>query len=190
MKTALRNTINRANAARSTGPVTPEGKRRSSMSAFRHGLTGHRMILQDHEYDAYRELSSKLNRDFAAKNEIERQLVQKIIDCHMRLNRAAAIDYSTINLTAANSEAPWTGERERTPEDIAIESIAAQARAWNLQQDSLERLGRYEGRISRQLVQYEKELGRLQATRGKQAEKFTQTTEIKPDASKLASFRK
>src|SRR5438874_10587864 len=96
MKTALREMINRANAAKSTGPVTPKGKRRSSMSAFKHGLTGHRMILQDHELDAYRELSSKLNRDFAAKNEIERQLVQKIIDCHMRLNRAAAMDYSMI----------------------------------------------------------------------------------------------
>src|SRR5437016_697956 len=59
----------------------------------------------------------------------------------------------------------WVSAKKCCRNWPAIGQQSIQSRAWNLRQDSLERLGRYEGRISRQLVQYEKELGRLQAAR-------------------------
>ena len=50
--------INRANAQRSTGPKTEEGKQRSSLNALRHGLTGQTIILNlNAEPDPSRTLS-------------------------------------------------------------------------------------------------------------------------------------
>ncbi len=39
--------INIANAQHSTGPKTPEGKKKSSLNALRHGLTGQIVVMPD-----------------------------------------------------------------------------------------------------------------------------------------------
>jgi cell division protein YceG involved in septum cleavage len=75
MKKELRDLINGTNATKSTGPKTPEGKQRASMNAFKHGLTGNRILLQTHEHEAYRQLTNALNKDLQPKSELERQLV-------------------------------------------------------------------------------------------------------------------
>jgi hypothetical protein len=178
MNAAKRARINRENARQSTGPVTEDGKRKSSLNGFKHGLTGQRMILQDHEVEPYRRMSAALHSDYRPKTEIESQLVQKIADCNMRLNRIAAIDSNLLN----------TGIAENTNEAPcdATESVIAQTRSWVKQADSFEKLGRYEARISRQMVQYIRELDRIQARR----KSTTETTESKKDSSKFGSLRK
>ena len=81
MKSAIRNRIENtrppetrskpttlylADAATQTNPEgRPEGRQRSAMNAFQHGLSGHRMILQDHELESYRRLSTALYRDYS-----------------------------------------------------------------------------------------------------------------------------
>jgi hypothetical protein len=40
MSSAAQFAANQANALRSTGPTSPEGKRRTRLNAYRHGLTG------------------------------------------------------------------------------------------------------------------------------------------------------
>jgi hypothetical protein len=52
-----------------------------------------------------------------------------------------------------------------TPHSDEVECMAAQARAWTLHDTSFEKLGRYEARLSRQLLAYSKELDRLQQSR-------------------------
>src|SRR5262249_15288475 len=84
----------------------------------------------------------------------ELQLVQKIVDCHMRLNRIAVLDNNMLNFGLLENLA------DGDPDDTAI--AHAQARSWIAQQMSFEKLGRYEGRLSRQLLAYTKELERLQ----------------------------
>src|SRR5260370_8799081 len=50
---------NRANASHSTGPKTEAGKHRSSLNAYRHGLTGHTIILPAEDLDAYQTLTQQ-----------------------------------------------------------------------------------------------------------------------------------
>ena len=55
--------INRANAQHSTGPRTEAGKKRSSLNALRHGLTGHVIVMPGEDLAAYeRFLKTKLTR--------------------------------------------------------------------------------------------------------------------------------
>jgi hypothetical protein len=164
MKATIRSIINTINAEKSTGPVTPAGKQRSSMNAITHGLTGNRMILQTHELAAYTRLGEALNHDLAPATEQERQLVQKLIDCHTRLNRIAALDGNILNFSLTQNESDAAHDDE-------LETIAAQCRAWVHNADSFEKLGRYEARISRQMLQYTAELERLQKARHDQFEK-------------------
>jgi hypothetical protein len=167
------------------------------MNAFKHGLTGNRILLQTHEHEAYRQLTNALNKDLQPKAELERQLVQKLIDCHTRLNRIAALDGNILNfsLTQNETEADHGGSNQ---EADALETIAAQCRAWIENADSFEKLGRYEARISRQLLQYTAELERLQKIRRfhEAMERDGVSThpskpiETKPPADESASFGK
>jgi hypothetical protein len=185
MTSARRAQINRNNASHSTGPKGEKGKQKACMNGFKHGLTGPRMILRDHEVDAYRRLGAALHADYQPQTEIESQLVQHIVDCNMRLNRAAAIDSSLLNVGLAentNDDAP----------DAITESVIAQTRAWTRQADSFDKLGRYEARISRQMLQYVRELDRIQGLRKSQPiaqEISSETTESNTGNSELASFR-
>ncbi len=144
--------------------VTASGKTISSLNGLKHGLTGQRMVLLPHEFDAYRRLCDALNADYNPQTEIEKQLVQHIADCNMRLNRIAAIESNMFSFGAAN----------------LCRGQAA---------DSFEKLGRYEGRVSRQLLNYIRELERIQNLRQNQLQIPAKTTEKKADNTKMASLR-
>ena len=166
--------------------TNPEGRERAAMNAFQHGLSGNRMILQEHELEAYRRLSSALHHDYSPTTETERQFVQKIIDCHTRLNRIVAIENNILNVGVSQNIDPLSGN------DAATEAMIAQARTWTLQANSFEKLGRYESRISRQLIQYTKELDRIQTARRKhdaEIVKLRQPEQNKSHQAKPASFR-
>jgi len=175
---------NQANATHSAGPKTPAGRQRASMNAFRHGLTGNRMILQPHEQEAYQRLTGTLTSELKPATEMESQLVGKIVDCHTRINRIAAIESNILNfgLLECTSDAAH---------DDALECMAAQSRAWLAHENSFEKLGRYEGRLARQLLAYTKELERLQNSRRSDSarDESAQPTQTAPLNPRVASFR-
>jgi hypothetical protein len=201
MTSATRAAINQANAAHSTGPKTEQGKQRASLNAVSHGLTGNRMILQAHEQEAYARLTAALTAEFSPATESERQFVQKIIDCHTRLNRIAAMESNILNFGLVENTS-------YTPHSDDVECMAAQTRSWLAHDTSFEKLGRYEARLSRQLLQYTKELERLQQARKAAADAdalasvesryrahrlaqiAAQTAPAKPVTPNLASFCK
>jgi len=57
-----RNATNRANAQKSTGPKSDAGKKRSSLNALRHGLTG-QVVLPTEEPSAYKLFAAGMLKD-------------------------------------------------------------------------------------------------------------------------------
>ncbi|HEY7393072.1 MAG TPA: hypothetical protein VH640_31420 [Bryobacteraceae bacterium] len=83
---------NRANAHLSHGPVTPEGKARSSTNAYRHGLTGRKMVIPDEEIELYTKHVQSFLDCYQPQTAEERAHVQLIADYHWRLDRAMSIE--------------------------------------------------------------------------------------------------
>ena len=143
---------------KSSGPRTDRGKQRSRLNAVKHNLSGQHLILQETEVEAYNRMSAAMLNDLNPKSEPERQIAQKIIDINFRLNRLTAIENNlfTFGLTA--------NEKDNDNDD-RIEIMAAQTRAWTERASTFDVIGRYEARLSRQLLKYQEEFERLQTVR-------------------------
>ncbi len=91
-------TRNRANAARSTGPATPQGKARSAKNALKLGLSIQRHVILDGEDpDEFEDLHAELIRAYAPESEREHLAVQEIAHCHWALRRIDAAETNTLS---------------------------------------------------------------------------------------------
>ena len=77
---------NRANAQKSTGPKTPEGKAISSRNSTRHGLCGRIVNLDPEDRLLYSELTERYLRDHQPETALEEQFVLILIDNQWQLN--------------------------------------------------------------------------------------------------------
>src|SRR5262249_32578950 len=84
--------INRRNALKSTGPTTPEGKRRSRCNALRHGLTAETVITALENSDACEAFEATVISDYDAESAVERELVLRLASVLWRLRRATGIE--------------------------------------------------------------------------------------------------
>jgi hypothetical protein len=182
-KKTLRALAHRANSQHSTGPKTDSGKKASSFNALKHNLTGQSLILQPNEYEAYDRLTKALREELNPKTELERQTVQKIIDTNFRLNRIAGIENNMLNFGL------WENQRE-TESDERLDVMKAQTLAWMERAKSFDLLGRYESRLTRQLLAFTRELERLQSDRRdrERSEALINPQQTKTHNPDLASF--
>ncbi len=181
MNQKTRTFINQQNAQHSTGPRTIEGRERSSLNAVKHNLSGNHLILQNHEYAEHTRMSKAMLADLEPQTEQERQIAQKIIDLNFRINRITAIENNLLNFDMSAND-------PQSIEDEGVARMFAQTRAWKKDAQSFEILGRYEARLSRQLLQYQKEFERLQTVRKAEAATAAQTQETAPLTTESASF--
>src|SRR5438105_3516930 len=79
---------NRQNAQHSTGPVTPEGKKRSSLNATRHGLTGQVIITTEEDKKAYDAHCASFHYDWQPQGATEKHLVQTIAAKQWQMHHA------------------------------------------------------------------------------------------------------
>ena len=83
---------NRRNALKSTGPTTPEGKRRSRCNAVRHGLTAETVIATLEDAEDYQAFEAAVIADYDAESAVERELVLRLASVLWRLRRATSIE--------------------------------------------------------------------------------------------------
>jgi hypothetical protein len=156
-KSTDRAEINRQNAAHSRGPVTPEGKRRVSLNALRHGLTGHTVVLPSEDLAAYQKHCGEFHTELKPQGLIESKCVQTIADTYWRLDRISAMENSLLGLALQQ-------EAEMSPDPL-IDCALAQAKSLEHHSDLLIRLSLYEHRLNRTLEKAKAELKQLQKER-------------------------
>jgi hypothetical protein len=155
--------VNRRNADRSTGPVTPEGKRRVGLNALRHGLTGQTVVLPEDDLAAYQMHCAQFHAELKPKGLLETKAVQTIADTYWRLNRIRAMENNLFSLSV-----------QEQPEDLATDPLIhcalAQAKALDTRGELLARLSLYEQRLNRTLVLAKADLKQLQQERAEAEE--------------------
>ena len=83
----------RRNGARSRGPVTAEGKARSSRNALKHGLAAlEHFVLEDEAPSELEELAARLIAEIEPESEIEARLVKRMAIAFWKSERAERIE--------------------------------------------------------------------------------------------------
>ncbi len=95
---------NRANAAKSTGPITPEGKRASSQNAVRHNLVSTTVVLKGESKRRFNDLAAALTLQFQPRNSAETFLVQTMTVARWRLLRMWGIQTAGFELEMARAQ--------------------------------------------------------------------------------------
>jgi hypothetical protein len=83
---------NRRNAAASTGPVTPDGKARSSRNHLKFGLFATQNCVRPEETGEYNKLSKALWKDLSPVGPVEEMLAVEIVRTAWRLHRCAVAE--------------------------------------------------------------------------------------------------
>ena len=181
--------IARINGAKSRGPVTAEGKLRSSQNAFKHGLLCEDFRMSSECPEKFAELSRNIGADLNPQTETERILARTFGMCSLRLNRVWDLEAA-----ALQTELLKIGQQ-----DEACTGPAASLEAWrrlHASDPSFPVLRRYEATFARQMFRALKELRELRKAepvppqipvlRNEPTEELTPTPST-PDASQTAS---
>jgi len=148
---------NRANAQRSTGPRTTEGKATSRMNAVSHGILSESLVVprleREEEWDAHRE---SCLASLQPQGGLEEMLAERVIHISWRIRRVARYERDEI---AKN----YSEDAPRYWHEMAELGVAG-----GRQLPDLAKLGpitRYEAHLHRSLMQSLHELERIQARR-------------------------
>ena len=150
---------NRANAEHSTGPKTPEGKRRASLNSYRHGLSGQIHIATPEETVVFRKHCDAVRNEHNPVGPTETFLAQSIAEDMWRLQRARALENG---IFAQGIRQHVDHINAGHPE---VDTALAQSKTWAEQAHNLQLLTVYEGRIRRTLEKNMTHLKALQAER-------------------------
>ena len=127
----------RANAARSRGPVTLEGKERASTNALRHGLLAECVVLKNESHECFDDLVTQHIQRFAPADGVEFAMIEEMAAANWRMRRAWAIENRLMEKAIRNQ--PPGDEMSRLAD--AFSQLAASP--------ELNLLHRYEARLHR-----------------------------------------
>jgi hypothetical protein len=159
---------NRRNALQSTGPTTPDGKRRSRCNAIRHGLMAETVIAALEDSEDYEAFEAAVISDYDAESAVERELVLRLASVLWRLRRATGIETALFEsvtegprqndarphpLFLRPTQEPDPPDREQLSSDLKKNIADCFLRLADLPTSALDRLSRYEHILWRQARQ-------------------------------------
>jgi hypothetical protein len=133
----------RANGARSHGPITAEGKLRSSGHNLKHGLLAKIILLKAENLDVVANLFAAFERDLQPRNEVERALVENLAISRWRMLRLWAIERANLQKEIDKLDPLEAGDDPATCAALAFRALGDESRILDL-------LNRYEARFERQ----------------------------------------
>jgi hypothetical protein len=149
---------NRANAKKSTGPRTAQGKARSARNALKHGLLARHLVLHDGDPlevpQEFRILLHGLIDAYRPQTPAEQAIVQTIATCYWRLRRAVRFERQAI-LNARQRVVAGAAGRPIPFDPCSVVIPDA---------PDLDRLLLYETTIQRDLARATRQLDRLHRT--------------------------
>ena len=195
MTSKKQKTANRANAQKSTGPRSPNGKSRSALNALQHGLTAVTPVLPDEDASAFEELRQRFFAQFQPDTALEIELVEDLTCLLWRLRRVPSIEAGILQAThhqeriqavhdALKRAEDWERKRRKSILfEAELEALVGQFQAAEEESrpelmtsalgfledargvNMLDKLTRYETRIESRLYRLLRQLERLQAER-------------------------
>ena len=101
MSSMRRILASRANGARSRGPVTAQGKRKSSQNAITHGLLARHIVMRDESTEGFQAVFNDHLYRLQPADGVEVGLVEEMVASHWRLRRAWALETRLLENEAA-----------------------------------------------------------------------------------------
>jgi hypothetical protein len=150
---------NQANAQKSTGPATAEGKQRSSLNALKTGLTGRTVLMPGEDAEAYQLHCERFEDQFQPATSEEKELVQSLADLRWRLLRCSQLEHNLFAL--GRVEFAQTFDHEPEP----VRSALIQAHTLRTYAKDLNNLSIQETRLDKRFQRELAELNRIQAER-------------------------
>jgi hypothetical protein len=156
---------NFANAQKSTGPRTEDGKHRTRLNAYRHGLTGQICLLTAEEHEAFDKHCAGIRDSLEPVGGLELELAQSIAEDHWRLKRARAIETGIFALGQYGALGALATPARNDPAQLPIDEALSQARTWLAKGENFQLLALYEQRIRRAIEKNMAEFRTLRAER-------------------------
>ena len=154
---------NRRNAAKSHGPITPEGRAAVRLNALTHGFTAAEIILPTVEEKIdFEQFRFAFEKEYNPIGPTEQVLVEDIVTARWRLNRIRMMEPGFFALGL---------QRRRKVREEIYSNLDGQAHLADVlsydafEDDTYGKMSRYEGRFERTFYKALKELQRLQALR-------------------------
>jgi hypothetical protein len=116
MASEAQKAANRANAQRSTGPKTQNGKRKSSRNALRHGLSAKSLVVMSETIEDYEDFRAAMHRTLLPQDAVEEQLFERVVLCAWRLRRLSRVEAAIIKESASEWRRRNYGDRLRLDE--------------------------------------------------------------------------
>ena len=155
MATEAQVNANRANAQKSTGPRTAEGKAAVAQNALKHGLMARAAVLQGEEWEEYTSFHENLIQELYPDSMQEEELAERIVGLYWRLRRAEryqnAVFETLYDKYAAEVEQPAAIPADPAP-SVASDPVLGRMLVADFSGDRvLERALLYERRIESSL---------------------------------------
>jgi hypothetical protein len=111
---------NRANAKKSTGPRSINGKKRSSMNALKHGMTARLALLPDEDPALYDRRRSEWVQNFRPRSDSELFQAERAVYCSWQLQRAYRAGSARLTLKAHTAATEQRNREEKEAIELAI----------------------------------------------------------------------